>query len=113
MYLVYEKNYLSYGDVDCVEENDMKLFSNKQFALAEMEQRKKMYVEDKENDFTFMENESSETCIVFADELSENRDDRTGEFHICLVKLEVNEQEELLCYISKGLNTLMILMATK
>ena len=25
MYLVYEKNYLSYGDVDCVEQLDMKL----------------------------------------------------------------------------------------
>ena len=29
MFLVYEKNYLSYGDVDCIEETDMKLFSNK------------------------------------------------------------------------------------
>lgn len=29
MFLVYEKNYLSYGDVDCVEETDMKLYDNK------------------------------------------------------------------------------------
>ena len=30
MFLVYEKNYLSYGDVDCVEENDMKLYDTKE-----------------------------------------------------------------------------------
>lgn len=91
MYLVYEKNYLSYGDVDCVEEADMKLFTNEQSALEEMKRRKKMYIEDKDNDFTFMENESSRVCFVFADELSDTGDDRAGEFHICLVKLEANE----------------------
>lgn len=50
-----------------------------------------MYIEDKDNDFTFMENESSDKCMVFADELSPTGDDRSGEFHICLVKLEVND----------------------
>ena len=30
MFLVYEKNYLSYGDVDCVEETDMKLYDTKE-----------------------------------------------------------------------------------
>lgn len=48
-----------------------------------------MYIEDTENDFTYMENESSENCIVFADELSKTGDDREGEFHICVVELEV------------------------
>lgn len=91
MFLVYEKNYLSYSDVDCVEETDMKLFSNKDNAIKEMERRKSMYIEDNDNDFTFMENESSDTCIVFADELSENGDDRSGEFHICLVELKAND----------------------
>ena len=33
MFLVYEKNYLSYGDVDCIEETDMKLFSKKENAI--------------------------------------------------------------------------------
>lgn len=90
MFLVYEKNYLSYGDVDCVEESDMKLWANKKDAVVDMKSRKNMYVEDEDNDFTYMENESSDTCIVFADELSANGDDRSGEFHICLVELKVN-----------------------
>ena len=30
MFLVYEKNYLSYGDVDCVEKTDMKLYDTKE-----------------------------------------------------------------------------------
>lgn len=88
MFLVYEKNYLNYG-VDCVEETDMKLYDTKEKAITEMERRKTMYIEDTENDFTYMENESSENCIVFADELSETGDDREGEFHICVVELEV------------------------
>ena len=91
MFLVYEKNYLSYGDVDCIEETDMKLFSNKDNALKDMQRRKSMYIEDSDNEFTFMENESSDTCIVFADELSKNGDDRSGEFHICLVELKIND----------------------
>lgn len=89
MFLVYEKNYLSYGDVDCVEESDMKLFSTKEDAVKDIERRKTMYIDEKDNGFTYMENESSENCIVFADELSETGDDREGEFHICLVELEV------------------------
>lgn len=93
MFLVYEKNYLSYGDVDCVEETDMKLFNNKKSALEEMENRKNMFINDKDNDFTFMENESSDTCFVFADELNPHGDDRSGEFHICLVELEVNDKQ--------------------
>lgn len=91
MFLVYEKNYLSYGDVDCVEETDMKLFSNGKSALKDMERRKRMYIEDKDNDFTFMEDESSCECLVFADELSAHGDDRAGEFHICMVRLDVND----------------------
>ena len=75
MFLVYEKNYLGYGDVDCIEETDMKLFSNKYNALKDMQRRKSMYIEDIDNEFTFMENESSDTCIVFADELSKNGKD--------------------------------------
>ena len=34
MFLVYEKNYLSYGDVDCVEETDMKLYDTKEKAIT-------------------------------------------------------------------------------
>ena len=69
----------------------MKLFTTKEDAIKDMERRKIMYIDDKDNDFTFMENESSENCIVFADELSEYEDDREGEFHICLVELNVNQ----------------------
>lgn len=92
MFLVYEKNYLNYGDVDCVEEVDMKLFNNEKAALEDMERRKAMYIEDEDNGFTFMEDESSDTCFVFADELNPHGDDRSGEFHICLVRLEVNDK---------------------
>lgn len=91
MYLVYEKNYLSYGDVDCVEETDMKLWNEKKNAIMDMELRKKMYVEDEGNGFTYMEDESSDTCIVFVDELSPHGDDRSGEFHICMVELQVKD----------------------
>jgi hypothetical protein len=91
MYLVYEKNYLSHGDVDFVEETDMKLWNEKKNAILDMECRKKMYVEDEYNGFTYMENESSETCIVFADELSPHGDYRSGEFHICMVELQAKD----------------------
>lgn len=91
MFLVYEKNYLNYGDVDCVEEADMKLFADKEKALTDMQRRKEMYIDDEDNDFTFMEDESSDTCLVFADELSSHGDDRSGEFHICLVELETED----------------------
>jgi hypothetical protein len=91
MYLVYEKNYLNYGDVDCVEETYMKLWTNKENAITDMQTRKEMYIEDEDNDFTFMEDESSDECIVFADELQKNGTDRSGEFHICLVELKVND----------------------
>ena len=90
MYLVYEKNYLNYGEVDCVEQADMKLWSNKENAIADMQERKEMYIADKDNDFTFMENESNDECIVFADELLKDGS-RSGEFHICLVELKVND----------------------
>lgn len=89
MYLVYEKNYLSYSEVDCVEETDMKLWTNKEKAIKDMQARKKMYIEDEENDFTFMENESNDRCFVFADELEQDGT-RDGEFHICLVELTEN-----------------------
>ena len=91
MFLVYEKNYLNYGDVDCVEEFDMKLWTSKENAIADMQKRKERYIEDKDNDFTFMEDESRIDCFVFADELYENGYDRSGEFHICLVELQVND----------------------
>lgn len=89
MYLVYEKNYLNYGDVDCVEEDDMKLYSKKENATSEMERRKQMYIDDDENDFTFMEDESLENTFVFADELNKINGNRCGEFHICLVELNI------------------------
>ena len=57
----------------------------------DMELRKKMYVEDEGNGFTYMEDESSDTCIVFVDELSPHGDDRSGEFHICMVELQVKD----------------------
>lgn len=88
MYLVYEKNYLSYGYIDCVEESDMKLWKEKQDAIKDMQERKQKYIEDENNDFTFMEDESFDTCLVFADSL--DGEFREGEFHICLVELKVN-----------------------
>ena len=45
MYLVYEKNYLSYGDV--VDEIDMRLWINRGNAIADMQERKKIYIESK------------------------------------------------------------------
>lgn len=89
MYLVYEKNYLNYGEVDCVEESDMKLWTNKESAIEDMQSRKNVYIEDKDNGFTFMEDESNDNCFVFADELRNGY--RDGEFHICLVELKVND----------------------
>ena len=88
MYLVYEKNYLNYSDVDCVEKGEMKLFHSWDNAIKEMEERKRAYIEDKDNGFTFMEDEGTSTCIVFADELKQGGD-RDGEFHICLAQLPV------------------------
>lgn len=89
VFLVYEKNYLCHNDVDCVEESDMKLYYSKKSAMADMRNRKKKYIEG-ENNFTFMENESTDDCYIFADELGSNGEDRSGEFHICIARLEVN-----------------------
>lgn len=91
MYLVYEKNYLAYGEVDCVEKTDMRLWRNKENALADMQSRKEMYIKDVDNDFTFMENEGTNECLVFADELEPDGKCRSGEFHICLAELDVND----------------------
>lgn len=87
-YLVYEKNYLNDSDVDCVEEGDFKLYKSKTQAMRDLIARKEMYIQDTDNEFTFMENESSETCFVFADELASNQTNREGEFHICMTILE-------------------------
>ena len=92
MFLVYEKNYLNYIDVDCVEESEMKLFNNKENAIAYMQEKRDLYIADsEETGFTFMENESIETYFVFADELEENGYDRKGEFHICLIELQTED----------------------
>ena len=90
MCLVYEKNYLNYEDVDCVEEGSMKLFSNIDNAMKEMKRRKLKYIEDTSNGFIYMEDESTNTCIVFADDLIISNNDRSG-FYICLVKLDVSD----------------------
>ena len=94
MFLVYEKNYLGYEGVDCVEERDMKLFNNKENAISYMKQERDAYIEEsKESGFTFIKNKSNNECFVFADEdeLEENGCDRAGEFHICLVELQVED----------------------
>lgn len=93
MYLVYEKNYLAYAFTDCVEEQDMALWSDKELAKADMQERKKKYIADEDNDFVFMEEESSEEKIVFIDEYQKGNEDRSGEFHICLVQLSVNDEK--------------------
>lgn len=89
-YLVYEKNYLSGGDVDTVDAVDMKLWATEAAAKQDMLERKAKYCEEK-NTFTFMENESSDVCFVFADGLIPKTDDRSGEFHICMQPLEENK----------------------
>lgn len=89
MYLVYEKNYLGHGEVDCIDESEMMLFVSRDKALLEMDHRKNAYIASADNSFTFMPGESTEECIVFADELSEHGDTREGEFHICLAKLRL------------------------
>lgn len=92
MYLVFEKNYLSYGDVDCVEKEDIRLWSKKENAIKDMQKRKEKYIEDKDNGFTFMAQESSDDCFVFADELNSDQSAREGEFHICMVELSVGDE---------------------
>lgn len=87
MFFVFEKNYLSGGDCDCVEVPDMELFHHKQNAIDEMNRRKQHYIESENNNFTFMPDESDEDCYVFADGLCEQCDDRDGEFHICMIEL--------------------------
>ena len=89
-YLVYEKNYLSGGDVDTVDAVDMKLWATEAAAKQDMLERKAKYCEEK-NTFTFMENESSDVCFIFADGLILETDDRSGEFHICMQPLEENK----------------------
>lgn len=88
-YLVYEVNMLKYCDIDAVEEEDMSLYATAEEAYAEMARRKQMYIEDKDNGFTYMENESCDNCIVFADDLWEDGETREGEFHIRMKPLLV------------------------
>ena len=90
MYLVYEKNCLAYELTDCVEEQDMTLWSKKEDAIADMQARKTKYIEDKDNDFVFKEEESNEEKIVFIDEYQKSNEDRSGEFHICMMELSVD-----------------------
>ena len=35
--------------------------------------------------------EEDDKCFVFADELCKNNNDRSGEFHICMVELNAND----------------------
>ena len=83
MFLVYEKNYLENSIVDVVEDYEFKLFQKREDAVAYMERKTDEYKQVSE--FTLQEDESSETCKVFVDNYEE-----CGEFHICLVELEVN-----------------------
>ena len=41
--------------------------------------------------FQFVEEESSENCYVFAESYDSKSGDRDGEFHICIVELDVYE----------------------
>lgn len=95
MFLVYEKNYLTGADVDCVEESDMQLFMTKEAATNEMKCRMKRYISDPHTMFTFMKEESSDTCFVIADQLTPDTDDREGEFHICMAELPVTQEYSL------------------
>lgn len=90
MFLVYEKNYLTGGDTDCVEECDMQLFTNRISAVKEMKRRKESYSKENFN-FKFVEEESSKNCYVFAESYDSKSGDRDGEFHICIVELDVYE----------------------
>ena len=90
MFLVYEKNYMVNGIVDCVEESDMKLCLLKEDAIDDMRNRKNSYCSYKNEDFTFMEDESDENCFVIADGLEADGESRCGEFHICLAELVVH-----------------------
>lgn len=54
MFLVYEKNYLTGGDTDCVEECDMQLFTNRISAVKEIKRRKESYSKENFN-FKFAE----------------------------------------------------------
>lgn len=92
MYLVYEKNY-GFHDVDCVEKSKFALFHNKEKAMKDMARRKTQLLEDNPS-FSFMEEKSDETsCIVIADCLFYDPDDKftDPEIHICLA--EVSESD--------------------
>lgn len=88
MFLVYEKNYLRDCDIDTIEKSDIKLYSDKSMAIDDIKTRMEKYIADPDNGFTFMPQESSDTCLVFADELQDSGD-RDGEFHICLMELPI------------------------
>lgn len=83
MFLVYEENYNMGGDVNCVEECDMKLFTNKGKALADMKKRKQEYIEDA--NFRYVKDESYEDLMYF----EETNGD--GYFYICIVELKVEQ----------------------
>ena len=88
MYLVYEKNY-GFDDVNDVEKSKFALFHNKENALNDMRRRKKVLLEENPS-FSFMEEKSDETsCIVIADCLFYDPDDKftDPEIHICLAEV--------------------------
>lgn len=83
LYLVYEKNYIP--NVDCIEEDEMKLFSSSDAAQKDMESRKRDYEEN--SFYVFLPSDSDENCFVFAD----NSDKNNKKICICLHKISVKK----------------------
>lgn len=80
VYLVYEKNYLTGGDVDCVEEYEMEIFAKEEDAQKNMQDRKQAYEEE---GFLFSEEDSTEEKLYFVDQTGD------GFFIICMARLVI------------------------
>lgn len=86
MFLVYEKFFTDHESSEVVGEEYMKLHSTKESAIWDMKMRREEFESRR---YTYMEKESSENCLVFAELLSTGH--RLTEAHVCMVKLDVEK----------------------
>lgn len=88
MFIVAEINYIE--GVDAFDPEEAKLFHSEENAKKYAEALKDQYIEES-NDYTFMENQSSDTCYVFADRLWDDGESRDGEFRIIVSEIAVQD----------------------
>lgn len=86
MFLVYEVNNLTSGDVNAVEESEMKLFHTKESAISEFERRKDAYETD--GTYTFLPEFSDENIASYAEWVSEDHEMFEGGFEIRIAELQ-------------------------